>query len=149
MKTSKIPSKLKCAGLRTGGIAVSIAAPAWAIFEKLPVWTKYNGIKSGLGVGGILILIITLFTLRKTVYNYFKEKFKIKTAPPLFIWINLFIVVLTISAIGTIISDLKTICLAGIIGSGVGSLMTFFANNIEEKMKEENEYGKNNIANSK
>lgn len=142
MKTLKIPNKVKSIGLHTAGTVVSIAVPAWAIFEKLPIWTRHDGIKNSIGVGGVLILIITILTLRKTIFNYFKEKLKLKTAPPLFMWISLFIIVLVISAIGTIISDLKTICIAGIIGSGAGSLMIFFANNIEEKMKEGNEHGK-------
>lgn len=117
---AKKKKNLKISLLKIGGLTASIGLPAWAILEKFPVWKVENGTGKTLGIGAIMALIVAGVTFRKTILNYVKEKTGMKTAPPITMWAIIFVVLLALQAFSAFIPDLITICVAGIVGSGIG-----------------------------
>jgi uncharacterized membrane protein len=89
-----------------------------------------------MGVGGILVLIVLLVIFRKSVFNFFAEKLKLKHAPPLVIWLAMLIVSYILVYINRFINDLTTVFWMGLIGCAIGTVLTFIAENRFGKKEE-------------
>ena len=120
------------------GVVVSCALPIWAICEKFPIWTTAYGKSRSIGVGGILILIVLLIIFRKSVFNFLKEKLRLKHAPPLAVWFGMLITSYILVYISNVVRDLTIVFWMGLIGCAIGTLLTFIAENRFKKEKEEN-----------
>jgi hypothetical protein len=100
-------------------VIVSCALPIWAIWEKFPIWTYTHGTSRSVGVGGILALIVVLVVFRKAVFNFIRDKLKLKHAPPLVVWLVMLIISYVLVYIGNFIKDLNTIFWMGLIGCAI------------------------------
>lgn len=119
------------------GVIVSCALPIWAICEKFPIWTLSYGKTHSIGMGGILALIVTLIIFHKAVFNFFAEKLKLKHAPPLAVWLVLLIISYVLVYISNVMRDLTIVLWMGLIGSAIGTFLTFIAENCFKKEKDE------------
>lgn len=118
---------------KIAAIIISCAFPIWAICEKFPIWTAVHGAGHTVGAGGILILIVLLIIFRKTVFNFLRDRAKLKHAPPLVVWLVMIIIGYILIYINKFIQDMTTVFWMGLIGCAIGTLITFIA---------ENKYGK-------
>ena len=118
-------------------VIVSCALPIWAIWEKFPIWTYTHGTSRSVGVGGILALIVVLVVFRKAVFNFIRDKLKLKHAPPLVVWLVMLIISYELVYIGNFIKDLNTIFWMGLIGCAIGSVLTYIAEHRFGKKEEE------------
>lgn len=119
-------------------VIVSCALPIFAIWEKFPIWTYSYGTSRSVGVGGILVLIVVLVVFRKAVFNFIRDKLKLRHAPPLAVWLVLLIISYILVYIGNFIRDLNTVFWMGLIGCTFGTVLTFIAEHLFGK-KEEND----------
>lgn len=141
MSKQKQPKKSKAIYwlLKTGSVITSCAFPMWAIYERFPIWTETHGKSHSIGTGGILCLIVLLVIFRKSVFGFMRDRLKLKHAPPIFAWFVLIIISYVLMYIGKVLYDITTICWMGLIGCGIGTLLTFIAENRFRKESENNE----------
>ena len=118
-------------------VVVSCALPIWAIYEKFPIWTLTHGATRSVGAGGIICLVVILIVFRKSVFDFFSERLKLRHAPPLVIWLAMLIVSYILVYINSFIQDLTTVFWMGLIGCGIGTVLTFIAENRYGNKKEE------------
>jgi ABC-type phosphate/phosphonate transport system permease subunit len=84
-------------------------------------------------MGIILIAIVLLIIFRRTVFDFIKEHFDIKHAPPLAIWLVMLVVSYILVYIGEVMRDMTTVFWMGFIGCVIGTFLTY----ISEKFKKE------------
>lgn len=123
---------------KIASIIVSCALPLWGIFEKYPLWVDAHGSARSIGAGGILGIIVLLVVFRKTVFDFLKEKWKLKHAPPITIWIILIVISYMLMFLSKFLYDLATVFWMGLIGCLFGGVLTFIGENFfgEEKKDE-------------
>ncbi|MBQ8289317.1 MAG: hypothetical protein IJY01_00395 [Clostridia bacterium] len=109
------------------GILISCALPIWAICERFPLWTETSGAGVTIGAGLVLIAIVLLIVFRRTVFKFAKDKLNLKYAPPMTIWIIFLIISYSLIYITDAIQSLNTVFWMGLIGSAIGSLLTYIA----------------------
>ena len=110
-------------------IIVSCFFPIWAVFEKFPVWKNNYGEGRTLGVGAIIIMTVVVIVFRKSVLNYISEKFNLKHAPPIAIWLILLIVSYILIFVGNFMRDLTIVLWMGVVGCSFGTVLTYVAEN--------------------
>jgi hypothetical protein len=120
-------------------VLISCALPIWAVCEKFPVWTVQNGAGYSAGVGLLMIAIVLLIVFRRTVFNFAKEHFKLRYAPPITVWVVLLIVSYSLIYMANALHDLNTIFWMGFIGCAIGTLLTFIAENCFKKKEKSDE----------
>lgn len=120
-------------------VAISCALPIWAICEKFPLWTESHGSSRAVGVGIILILIVLVIVFRRTIFDFIVDKFKLKHAPPLLVWLVMLIISYVLIYIGNFMRDLNTVFWMGFIGCAIGTAITFIAENKFAKTEEDDE----------
>ena len=118
------------------GILISCALPIWAICEKFPIWTVEHGASHSVGVGVILILIVLLIIFRRTVFDFIKDKFNLKYAPPLVIWLVMLIISYIMIYIGNFMRDMTTVLWMGFIGCAIGTFLTYISERFKKKVSE-------------
>ena len=119
--------------LKAVSVIVSCLFPIFAICEKFPLWRVEYGTNQTMGAGGILILIVLLIIFRKTVFNFFSDRLKLRHAPPIFVWLVMLVIAYVLTYINNFIQDLTTVFWMGLIGCAIGAVLTFIA---------EHKYGK-------
>ena len=119
--------------LKILSVVISCAFPIWAVCEKFPIWTESHGTVRTVGAGGIICLIIIAIVFRKSVFNFIRDRMKLRHAPPMSVWLVMIIIAYLLVYINRFISDLITIFWMGLIGCLIGTLITYIA---------ENKYGK-------
>ena len=120
-------------------IVVSCALPIWAICEKFPIWTFSYGTVRSVGVGGILVLIVILFIWRRSVFEFIRDRLKLKHAPSITIPFVLLIISYILEYIGNFTRDLQTVFWMWIIGCAIGTVLTFIAENCFGKKEAKND----------
>ena len=118
-------------GFKLLGILISCALPIFAICEKFPVWTATHGEAHSAGVGAVMIAIVILIVFRRTVFSFIREKFDLKHAPRMMVWLVLLVVAYVMVYIGNFMKDLTTVLWMGFIGSAIGTFLTY----LSEKVK--------------
>jgi hypothetical protein len=113
---------------KIAGILVSCALPIWAICEKFPIWAEDHGTGHSIGVGAILIAIVLLIIFRKTVFDFIKDHFDLKHAPPLAIWIVMLVISYILVYLGEVMRDMTTVFWMGFIGCTIGTFLTYLSN---------------------
>ena len=119
--------------LKILSVVISCAFPIWAVCEKFPIWTESHGTVRTVGAGSIICLIIIAIVFRKSVFNFIRDRMKLRHAPPMSVWLVMIIIAYLLVYINRFISDLITIFWMGLIGCLIGTLITYIA---------ENKYGK-------
>jgi hypothetical protein len=87
-------------------------------------------------VGGILILFVLLIIFRKSVFNFMRDRLKLRHAPPLAVWLVMLIIAYSLLYISKVIYDMTIVFWMGFIGCAIGTLLTFIAENRFGKEKE-------------
>lgn len=113
---------------KLASILISCALPIWAICEKFPIWTEKHGTTHSIGIGFVLIIIVVLIVFRRTVFDYFKERFDLKHAPPLMVWLVLLAVCYVFVYLGEVMKDMTTVLWMGLIGCAIGTGLTYISN---------------------
>ena len=134
---ARTKKRLTLLSFKGASIAVSAGMPIWAILEKFPLWREEAGALQTLGIGGVMIVAVSVITFKKTVFNYLKEKTGMKSAPPLAIWAVLLFVSFALSALADAMSDMRTVFVAGIVGSGIGTALNFIGETLKARSTEE------------
>lgn len=124
---------------KIASIIVSCALPIWAICERFPLWTADHGTGRTVSVGIILVAIVLLIVFRKTVFDFIKDRFNLKHAPPLAVWIILLIISYILVYIGDVMRDMTTVFWMGLLGCAIGTVLTFIANRFDTKKVTTNE----------
>lgn len=117
------------------GIIVACAFPIIAICEKFPIWTVQHGAAHSFGVGAILILAVVVIIFRRTVFNFIRDRFDLKHAPPLVVWLVLLIMSYLLVYLGEVMADMTTILWMGLIGSAIGTILTYVSERFNTKEK--------------
>lgn len=110
-------------------IIISCALPIYAVLEHFPIWTMKHGAGHSVGAGGIICLVVLAIIFRKTVLNFIRDRMKLEHAPPVYIWIVMLIVAYILLYISKFIQDLTTVFWMGLVGSAIGTVLTFIAEN--------------------
>ena len=113
---------------KLASIIISCGLPIWAIIEKFPIWTEKHGATHSIGIGFVLIIIVVLIVFRRTVFDYIKERFDLKHAPPLMVWLVLLVVSYIFVYLGEVMRDMTTVLWMGLIGCAVGTVLTYLSN---------------------
>lgn len=116
-------------------VAISCAFPIWAVCNKFPLLTE-GGAKTTLGIGGVLAIVIVFFIFRKTIFSFFKEKLNLAHAPSVVGWIVPLGAAYGFQYLTVFVAELITILWMGLIGSCIGAVLTFIAENIIRKDKD-------------
>ena len=124
-------------GLKVASIVVSCGLPLYAICEKFPVWTETHGASRSAGVGTIIALIVLLIVFRKTVFDFVRDKFSLKHAPPIMVWLVLLVISYVMVYIGNFMEDMTTVLWMGLIGCGIGTFLTYLSNKYEKVNSDE------------
>ena len=120
------------------GVIIACAFPVWAIYERYPLWITTHGKSHSIGVGGILVAIVLLMIFKKSVFNFMRDRMKLQHAPPLAIWFVLLIISYMMMYVSKFLYDITVVFWMGLIGCGIGTLLTFIAEHkFGEKEKEE------------
>ena len=123
--------------LKIVGVIVSCAFPIWAIVERFPLFKSVtpHATAHTIGTGGILIVIVLLVIFRKTIFGHLKERLKGKHAPPITVWVVMLALSYLVLYISKFILDVIGVFWMGLIGCGVGTILTFIAENVFRKDK--------------
>lgn len=117
---------------KLGGVLISCVFPLWAISTKFPLW----GTKSAIGIGGILAVLVVFFIFRRSIFSFFRKKLNLVHAPPLVGWLVLLGVSYGFLYLSTFVEDIITVFWMGFIGCCIGTGLTFIAENIIRKGKD-------------
>lgn len=118
---------------KIAGILVSCALPIWAICEKFPIWSETHGTGRSIGVGAILIAIVLLIIFRKTVFDFIKDHFDLKHAPPLAVWLVMLVISYIVVYLGEVMRDMTTVFWMGFIGCCIGTFLTYISGRFDTK----------------
>lgn len=119
-------------------IVISCAFPMWAIYERYPMWVVEYGENRSIGAGGIMLLAVLLVICRKPLFNFMRDRLKLKYAPPIVIWLVLIVISYALLYISKFLYDITNVFWMGFIGCGIGAVLTFIAENFIRKENAEN-----------
>lgn len=135
--TTQTKRKIGIISLRTAGIASSVGMPAVAVLNAFPIWKEETPIDGkALGVGGVMILLIVLVGFRRQLWPVIKSKLHLTSVGAIVGWGVLFAVLLTVEKIVPLLPDLRTICIAGLTGTGIGQVADTVAGFLNKKNNE-------------
>lgn len=117
----------KCAG-----ILISCALPIWAICEKFPLWADTHGTERTVGVGIILIAVVLIMVFRRTVFDFAKDHFDLKHAPPLTVWLVMIVLSYILIYLADVMRDIATVSWMGFIGCVLGNVCTSISNRFKK-----------------
>lgn len=133
--TTQTKRKIGIVGLRTAGIASSVGMPAVAVLNAFPIWKEDTPIDGKtLGIGGVMILLIVLLGFRRQIWPLVKSKLHLNSLGAIIGWGVLFAVLLTVEKIVPLLPDLRTICIAGLTGTGIGQISDTVAGVLSKKI---------------
>lgn len=118
-------------------VLVACALPVFSVCEHFPIWIMKHGTTRSMGAGGIICLIILAIIFKDSVFNFVRDKLKLKHAPKLSIWIVMLIIAYIVLFINSFVQDLITVFWMGLIGCAAGTVLTFIAEHRFGKKEEE------------
>lgn len=121
------------------GIVTSCALPIWTICDRFPLWTEDYGATRTVGIGAILIIIVLVIIFRKTVFDFIRDRYNLKHAPPLAVWFAMLIVSYILVYIGEVMRDMTSVFWMGFAGCGIGTFFTFVSEKFNDKDVNPNE----------
>ncbi len=138
---SEKKTKILYWAFKAASVLVSCLMPIYAICEHFPLWVRKEGTPRAVGSGLIICLIVIAIVFRKTVFDFIKKKAKLENAPPLLVWLILIIVTYVLIYIANFLSDLTIVLWMGLIGCGIGTLLTYIAESRFGNKEEEDNDG--------
>lgn len=130
--TKQTKRKLGGVGLKIAAIASSVGVPVAAVLQQFPIW-KEPPTGRELSVGGVMLLLIVLFGFRRELWPLIREKLHINSVGALIFWGVLFALLLWLENVVSMLPALRTICIAGLLGTGVGQIANTAAGIIGSK----------------
>lgn len=124
---------------KIAGIVVSCALPIWAICEKFPIWQESHGTGHSISMGVILIIVVLVIVFRRTVFNFIKDHFDLRHAPPLTVWLVMLAFSYILVYIGEVARDMTTVFWMGFIGCCIGTFLTYLSERFSKKEVTSNE----------
>lgn len=124
---------LKYWTLKLLSVLVSCALPIYAVCEHFPLWTTAYGASHSIGAGAVISLVIIATVFRRSVFQFLRDRMKLRHAPPLTVWLLMLAAAYLLLYIHPFIRDLTTVLWFGLVGGAVGTAITYLA---------ENRYGK-------
>lgn len=118
---------------KMASVLISCALPIWAICERFPLWTKEHGKGYSFGAGAILILFVVLIIFRRSVFGFLRDKFNLKHAPPLAVWLVLLTLSYLLVYIGNVMRDMTSVFWMGLIGCAIGTFLTYISERFNTK----------------
>ena len=123
--------------LKIFSVLISCGLPIYAVSEHFPLWKISYGTTRSIGAGGIICLCIVVIVFRKSVFQFMRDRLNLKHAPPLAVWLIMLILSYVLLYINQFIRDLTSVFWFGLVGCAVGTAMTFVAENVFGKKKED------------
>lgn len=108
-------------------VLVSCAFPIWAILERYPIWIVEHGKSQSIGAGAILIVVVLFVIFRKSVFQFMRDRLRLKHAPPLVVWVVMLAISYALMFIAKFINDITPIFWMGLIGCAIGTAITAIA----------------------
>lgn len=121
--TRETKRKLGIVGLKVLSLASSVGIPAVVVLQKFPFW-KEPPTGPELSAGGFMVILIVLFGFRKELWPIIKEKLYVDSVGDLIFWGVCFAIVLWLEGIAALLPALRTICIAGLAGTGLSKAAT-------------------------
>ena len=121
------------------GIVTSCALPIWTVCDRFPLWEEDYGATRTVGMGAILIVIVLVIVFRKTVFDFIRDRYNLKHAPPLAVWLGMLIVSYILVYIGEVMRDMTSVFWMGFIGCVIGTFFTFISEKFNDKDVKPNE----------
>ncbi len=118
-------------------VLISCGLPIYAVCEHFPLWTVSYGTSKSIGAGAIICLFIIAVVFRKSVFQFMRDKLKLRHAPPLAVWLILLITSYILLYVNQFIRDLTAVFWFGLVGCLIGTVLTFIAENRYGKKKED------------
>ena len=134
--TTQTKCKLGGIGLELVAIASSVGAPVAAVLQKYPIFKEPVTTKE-LSAAGVMVLLIVLLGFRRQLWPIIRDKLHVNSAGALIFWGVSFLVLLWLENIAAMLPDLRTICIAGLAGTGVGQVSHTAARIVGKKKTEE------------
>lgn len=122
-------------------IIISCGMPIMAVCEHFPLWATVYGTARTIGAGSIICLIILAIIFKNSVFNFVRDKLKLKHAPKLSIWIVMLIIAYIVLFINSFVQDLITVFWMGLVGCAIGTVLTYIAENWYGEKKEDTNGG--------
>ena len=114
---------------KVSSLIISCIFPIWAVCAKFPLWTEGYGTGRSIGTGFILIMVVFVIIFRKTVFAFLEDKFKLKHAPPVIVWIIMLIVSYVLLLLSNFVQDLIVVLWMGLLGCALGTVVMFIGEN--------------------
>ena len=124
-------------GFKLLAIIVSCFLPILAICEKFPIWKDTHGEAHSAGVGAVMIAIVILIVFRRTVFDFIRDRLDLKHAPRLMVWMVMLVVAYAAMYIGNFMRDMTIVLWMGLIGSAIGTFLTYLSNRFGEVKSDE------------
>ena len=121
--TRETKRKLGIVGLKVLSLASSVGIPAVVVLQKFPFW-KEPPTGPELSAGGFMVILIVLFGFRKELWPIIKEKLYVDSVGDLIFWGVCFAIVLWLEGIAALLPALRTLCIAGLAGTGLSKAAT-------------------------
>jgi hypothetical protein len=109
--------------------------PTVAVLNAFPLWGEKSVPVDGktLGIGGVMVLLIVLFGFRRQLWPVVRDKLHLNATGAIIGWGVLFVALLAAEKLVPLLPDLRTICIAGLTGTGVGQIADTTAGFISKK----------------
>ena len=105
---------------------VAVAFPLSVVLTKFP--KESHGFWDSFGAGAIICLFVLLTTARKMVYNFVKDWLGVHTMPPAVMWSIFLMITFAVNALAKFMLDFQAVCVAGLVGAIIGSVIDMVAN---------------------
>lgn len=119
--TSITKRKLGVVGLKVAEVGASVGVPAVAILQEFPIFKEPPTGKQ-LTAGGIMLLLVALLGLRRQLWPLLRDKLHVNSAGALIGWGLLFAAILWLESVTALLPSLRTVCISGLVGCGVGQV---------------------------
>lgn len=113
--------------VKLASVLVSCAFPIRAVSEHFPIWVASHGAARSIGAGGIICLVVVAVVFRRSVFDFLRERLRLRHAPPLAVWLALLAVSYLFIYITPFVRDLTAVFWFGLLGCAIGTAMTYVA----------------------
>lgn len=132
----KTASKVLASVLRKVGFTAAVAIPASEVLKRFPIWRAGEAQPidgKSLGIGGVILAIIAFFALRERIWPVIKARLRLGAIGSILFWGVGFGILLAMERYFVpILPDLRSVCLAGVIGTAAGLMCESVAGFIDK-----------------
>ena len=107
-------------------ILTAVGLPLYAIFDHFPVWKEQGAGRTS--VTAVILIGITLIVVfRRSVFEFIRDKFNLKYAPPITIWAVFLLGSYIMEYIASVLSDMNIVFWFGLAGAALGMFFTYLS----------------------